>query len=98
MYQTSSELIAELAKKWNIPLDRDHVIGHHEINSRKTCPGKKVDLDKLVRMALVIIFPDQLTQPGSGLSPTPTPPSVQKAVQQNVRPTAAQRNTKSERI
>lgn len=52
MYQSSSCLIANLAKKWNIPLDRDHVIGHHEIYSLKTCPGFKVDLDKLIDMAL----------------------------------------------
>ena len=54
MYKASSELIALTASLWNIPLDRDHVIGHHEIYSLKTCPGSKVDIDKLIQMALVI--------------------------------------------
>lgn len=52
MYNTSSQLISEISKRWNIPVDRDHVIGHHEIYSLKTCPGFKVDIDKLMSMAL----------------------------------------------
>jgi N-acetylmuramoyl-L-alanine amidase len=54
-YQTSSQVIAQIANNWNIPLDRDHVIGHHEIYSLKTCPGSQVDLDKLIQMASAII-------------------------------------------
>jgi N-acetyl-anhydromuramyl-L-alanine amidase AmpD len=54
MYQSSSSLIRELAGKWNIPIDRDHVIGHREIYSIKTCPGEKVDLARLVLMASAI--------------------------------------------
>jgi N-acetyl-anhydromuramyl-L-alanine amidase AmpD len=67
MYQTSSEVIASVVKKWNIPLDRDHVIGHHEIYSLKTCPGTKVDLDKLIQMAIAITNPDQLLNPEMGI-------------------------------
>ncbi len=51
MYTASSDLIAEICKRWNIPVDRSHVIGHREIYSLKTCPGAKVDLDKLVDLA-----------------------------------------------
>lgn len=51
MYESSSSLIAEVAQRWNIPIDRYHIIGHHEIYSLKTCPGFKVDLDKLVDMS-----------------------------------------------
>ena len=51
MYQASSILIKEISKKWNIPLDRDHVIGHHEIYALKECPGQKVDLNKLIFQA-----------------------------------------------
>jgi N-acetyl-anhydromuramyl-L-alanine amidase AmpD len=69
-YQASSQVVAGLAKKWNIPLNRDHVIGHHEIYSQKTCPGKKVDLDKLISMALKITSPEPLTEPGNGVAPT----------------------------
>ncbi len=51
MYEASSRLIADISERWDIPIDRSHVIGHREIYSLKTCPGSKVDLDKLVGMA-----------------------------------------------
>ncbi len=41
MYNTTSGLISEISKRWNIPLNRQHIIGHHEIYSLKTCPGFK---------------------------------------------------------
>jgi N-acetylmuramoyl-L-alanine amidase len=50
-YQSSSALIADISRRWNIPLDRDHIIGHHQIYSLKTCPGFKVDLNKLISLA-----------------------------------------------
>lgn len=51
MYNASSTLIREISSRWNIPIDRKHVIGHHEIYSVKTCPGHKVDLNKLIALA-----------------------------------------------
>ena len=30
-YKTSAELIAKLCRKYNIPLDRKHIIGHKEV-------------------------------------------------------------------
>jgi N-acetylmuramoyl-L-alanine amidase len=51
MYAASSAIIAEIAQRWDIPLDRGHIIGHHEIYALKTCPGNKVDLDKLIMLA-----------------------------------------------
>lgn len=51
MYKASAELISEICKRWSIPVDRNHIIGHNEIYSKKSCPGYKVDLDKLVEMA-----------------------------------------------
>jgi len=51
MYNTSSALIKSIAQRWGIPLDRQHIIGHHEIYSLKTCPGCKVDINKLIAMA-----------------------------------------------
>lgn len=48
MYEGSSDVIAAVCGRWNIPLDRAHIIGHREIYSLKTCPGLKVDLAKLV--------------------------------------------------
>jgi N-acetyl-anhydromuramyl-L-alanine amidase AmpD len=49
--QTSAELIAAIAKRWGIPLDRKHVIQHHEIRRSKTCPGSGVDIDQLISLA-----------------------------------------------
>jgi len=47
----SGMLLAELHVRWAIPLNRAHVVGHHEIYSPKTCPGPKADLDRLLRIA-----------------------------------------------
>lgn len=52
MYDSTSSLIAGISKRWNIPIDRNHVIGHHEIYAVKACPGGKVDFNKLIAMAL----------------------------------------------
>jgi N-acetyl-anhydromuramyl-L-alanine amidase AmpD len=49
--RTSAELIAGIAKRWNIPLDRDHIIKHHEIRRGKTCPGGGVDISRLISSA-----------------------------------------------
>ncbi len=51
MYQTSAALIRDICTRWNIPIDREHIIGHHEIYALKTCPGKKVNLAKLIMLA-----------------------------------------------
>lgn len=51
MYNSSSEMVRTICNRWNIPFDRNHIIGHHEIYSLKTCPGSKVDLNKLIALA-----------------------------------------------
>ncbi len=51
MYEASAWLIRKQAERYSIPLDRNHVICHREIRGTKTCPGSKVDLDKLIRLA-----------------------------------------------
>jgi len=51
MYSSSSEMVKTICSRWNIPIDRNHVIGHHEIYSLKTCLGNKVDLNKLIALA-----------------------------------------------
>jgi N-acetyl-anhydromuramyl-L-alanine amidase AmpD len=43
-------LVKQLATVHHIPLDRKHIIGHREIRSDKTCPGK-IDVDEVVRRA-----------------------------------------------
>lgn len=51
MYAASAELIADIANRWSIPMDRDHIVGHREIYGKKTCPGARVDLDHLIDLA-----------------------------------------------
>jgi N-acetylmuramoyl-L-alanine amidase CwlA len=47
---SSLTLIREICARWKIPIDRRHIIGHHEIYSKKTCPGA-IDVDRLVHDA-----------------------------------------------
>jgi len=49
--KASAELIADIARRWEIRLDREHVIAHYEIRRSKTCPGTGVDLAKLILLA-----------------------------------------------
>jgi N-acetylmuramoyl-L-alanine amidase len=51
MYNSSSEMIRSICNRWNIPIDRNHIIGHHDIYSLKTCPGSRVSLNKLIALA-----------------------------------------------
>lgn len=51
MYQASASLIATLCSRYQIPVDRAHIVGHREIFAGKTCPGTGVDLDRLIKLA-----------------------------------------------
>lgn len=51
-----AELIFEICNRWNIPYDRDHIVGHYEIDSirKPDCPAvdKKV-LNEIVTMVQI---------------------------------------------
>lgn len=47
----SAALIVELAQRWSIPLDGQHIIAHHQIRASKTCPGNQQKVDELIRRA-----------------------------------------------
>jgi peptidoglycan/xylan/chitin deacetylase (PgdA/CDA1 family) len=49
-YRAGAELVRAVAGRWGVPLDREHVIGHREIFSAKSCPGN-LDLERLLREA-----------------------------------------------
>ena len=49
-YEAGAALIAEVARRWAIPLDAEHVLGHRELNPHKTCPGN-LDLERLLDLA-----------------------------------------------
>ena len=46
------ELVRDICKRNNIPMDREHICGHREIRSTKTCPGN-LDVDEIVRQVAV---------------------------------------------
>jgi N-acetyl-anhydromuramyl-L-alanine amidase AmpD len=48
-YQLSGLLVGEIAKRHNIPLDRDHIIGHQEIKPTQ-CPGT-INIDRIIAIA-----------------------------------------------
>ena len=49
----SANLIKDICKRWNIPIDREHIIGHYEIKKTKpNCPAKnKGIIDELIERA-----------------------------------------------
>ncbi len=52
-YATGAELVWALGLRWSIPLDRDHVVGHRQIDGSQSCPGN-LDLDRLLAEALAL--------------------------------------------
>ena len=50
-YQATLQLQRELCAKYGIPIDRNHIIGHYEINpvDRPGCPGKDFPWDRLMK-------------------------------------------------
>lgn len=61
-YDANGQLVALLAKKWNIPLDREHVIGHKEVRNDKTCPGAKVSIERIINIAKTYTIPTPVAQ------------------------------------
>ncbi|AFZ67056.1 N-acetylmuramoyl-L-alanine amidase [Deinococcus peraridilitoris] len=65
--RASASLVAGLCLRYGIPADRTHLIGHNEVNpkrtARKNCPGPTWPWERyvtLVRSALVLIQPPPL--------------------------------------
>ncbi len=54
-YQASAQLIDEISRRHGIILTRSTLVPHHWIRASKRCPGEKVDLDKLIAMALEVV-------------------------------------------
>lgn len=49
-YRAGGRVLGSIARRWDIPLDRAHVVAHREIRADKTCPGN-LDLDRLLAAA-----------------------------------------------
>lgn len=50
-HETSAKLIAELSKKYNIPLDRKHILRHNEVQGANTQCSGTLDLDLIIELA-----------------------------------------------
>jgi hypothetical protein len=51
MYRSSAKLSAYLSRRYNIPVDRRHFIGHREVPGvDKTCPGSHFNWEKYLRL------------------------------------------------
>jgi N-acetyl-anhydromuramyl-L-alanine amidase AmpD len=67
MFNTDVWLVGQIIQRWNIPIDKDHIIGHYRIDSvnRARCPGTGLPWDRLFA-ALAAQQPTPV--------PVPTPP------------------------
>lgn len=68
-YNTLLKLMKELITKYNIPVDRDHIVGHYEIapKEKPNCPGSKFQWDQLMK---------DLTEWKNGTKEEPKTPST----------------------
>lgn len=59
-----------LSDKYDIPIDRDHIIGHYQIDSvnRWFCPGRGFPWDKLMKDLNAANNPDPVKNPGVGVN------------------------------
>lgn len=58
-HETSAKLVATLAQKYNIPLDRQHIIKHSEVSGASTACCGTLDVDLIIQMAKDILTPPQ---------------------------------------
>jgi N-acetyl-anhydromuramyl-L-alanine amidase AmpD len=52
--QASAALVADICTRHQIPIDRAHVVGHHEIFAGHSCPGSACPIDRIVELAAAI--------------------------------------------
>lgn len=48
-YSTSAQIVADVCKRYGIPLDREHILGHNQVKATQ-CPGT-MDIDRIIREA-----------------------------------------------
>lgn len=48
-YKSSAKLIADICKRYNIPIDAKHIVPHKQVSATE-CPGG-IDMNKLIKMA-----------------------------------------------
>lgn len=63
LLNASIALVSEIAGRWNIALNNDNIVMHHQIRANKTCPGVHFDMPD---------YMGRLT--GTGPAAAPSPP------------------------
>lgn len=59
LYVSSSALVADICKNYNIPCDRDHIKMHREVSASPTaCPGT-LNIDRIISGAYALLNPNQ---------------------------------------
>jgi hypothetical protein len=51
LYAASSELVADIARRYNIPVDRQHILAHREVADSPTACPDNLDIERIVRGA-----------------------------------------------
>lgn len=69
LYAASAQLVYEIANRYGVPLDRDHVIGHRECDFAQTSCPDGLDVDGILRAAQALASPAPAPAP-------PAPPAV----------------------
>lgn len=74
LYDTSSDLVADICRRYSIPCDRSHIKGHCEVIDRSRYPGgtacpDSLDLDRIVTMAAAKLNPPAPTAPAQAQHP-----------------------------
>lgn len=51
--ESCAHLVAYYCEKYNIPIDREHIVGHREVNDDTSCPGENLyaKMDEIVSKA-----------------------------------------------
>jgi len=49
MYRASARLSAYISRKYKVPVDRKHIVGHRKVSST-LCPGRHFDMDRYLRL------------------------------------------------
>lgn len=64
MIEASAKLVREIATRWNIPINRDHIIGHYQIFDKKPfCPATdKSIIDKIIEKARTVELPQSIKE------------------------------------
>jgi len=66
LYEASARLVLDICKRYNIPIDRQHILRHREVSLKPTACPDNLDIDRIVARA------NQINTP-----PPPPPPDWQ---------------------